>query len=428
MFKTQGHTAEYKPGEDHLHWDAERYGASVKLSPPDHDGLPTGEPERLRKFFHKADLGRISKPATIVDMHGKILTIFLPDILSPCHVDHINTVTKRLHKVLGRSLTASSATDNPWRSSGFCAPDCGGQFGAGRITISPGYFMQRQERIQDPLVISASYSSADVQNWVAALSITEFFWNAITAAVAPDLFKAGSTAISDILQELSSNQDSLPPASRWPSIFSGLEVIVNRVTLSHRDAGGSPTLFDLLVSLGTGHTATMKLADVQAELDYFPGTMLYIAGRVLEHSVGPWVDGERFVIAHFMRDKVHDRMGVPRPNFPMQSFFLEMVGKEKKGRESAAPSNRILAKARVASWYNKSPAERLGLLNNHKNHPRNNAAAPTETLPKPYGPVLSPGKEKESAAPSNRILAKARIASSYKESSAERLGLQDNRK
>ncbi|KAG2087733.1 hypothetical protein BD769DRAFT_1328164, partial [Suillus cothurnatus] len=82
----------------------------------------------------------------------------------------------------------------------------------------------------------------------------------------------------------------------WPLIFLGLELIVNCVTLSHRDAGGSPTLFDLLVSLGIGHTVTMKLADVQAELDYFSGTMLFIVGRVLEYSVGPLGNGEHFVI------------------------------------------------------------------------------------------------------------------------------------
>ncbi|KAG2335981.1 hypothetical protein BDR05DRAFT_897390, partial [Suillus weaverae] len=198
----------------------------------------------------------------------------------------------------------------------------------GRVTISPAYFMQMHERIQDPLVTSASYSIAEVQVWLAALSTTEFFWNAITAAVAPDLFQAGSAAISDALGQVSSNPNKSAAASQWPSIFSGLEVIVNRVTLSHRDPGGAPTLYDLLVSLGIGHTATMKLADVQAELDYFPGTILYIAGKVLEHSVGPWVNGDRIVIAHFMKDKVHDRMGVPRPAFPRQSFFLEMVGKE----------------------------------------------------------------------------------------------------
>ncbi|KAG2351194.1 hypothetical protein BDR07DRAFT_1320858, partial [Suillus spraguei] len=73
----------------------------------------------------------------------------------------------------------------------------------------------------------------------------------------------------------------------WPSIFLGHEIIANWVTFSHRDGSGSPSLLDLLVSLGRNHHVTLALADLKAELDYSPGTMFYISGRVLEHSVGP---------------------------------------------------------------------------------------------------------------------------------------------
>ncbi|KAG2150756.1 uncharacterized protein EDB93DRAFT_1051873, partial [Suillus bovinus] len=62
---------------------------------------------------------------------------------------------------------------------------------------------------------------------------------------------------------------------------------------------------DLLVSLGSEHEAKLTLPDVGAELDYYPGTMVFISGKVLEHSVGLWIKGERLVIAHFMKDKVH---------------------------------------------------------------------------------------------------------------------------
>ncbi|KAG1804221.1 uncharacterized protein BJ212DRAFT_1486754 [Suillus subaureus] len=75
----------------------------------------------------------------------------------------------------------------------------------------------------------------------------------------------------------------------WPSVFSGLEIIANHITFSHRDGGGSPSLLDLLVSLGRNHHATLALADLNAELDYSPGAMVYI---VLEHFVGPWGNGE----------------------------------------------------------------------------------------------------------------------------------------
>jgi hypothetical protein len=128
------------------------------------------------------------------------------------------------------------------------------------------------------------------------------------------------------------DQKKKAPIDSWPSIFSGLEIIANQVTFSHRDSGGSPSLFYLLVSLGRNHCATFALADLQAELDYSPGTMVYVSGRVLEHSVGPWLNGEWLVIAHFMKDAVHERVGVPRPGFPTQSFFLELVGRKSKVR------------------------------------------------------------------------------------------------
>ncbi|KAG1817891.1 hypothetical protein EV424DRAFT_1268237, partial [Suillus variegatus] len=113
--------------------------------------------------------------------------------------------------------------------------------------------------------------------------------------------------------------------SQWPSIFSGLEVISNRMTLSHRDPGGAPSHYDMLVSLGIEHDTILSIEDLEAELVYSPGTMTYIAGRVLQHSVHHWNTGEHYVIAHFMKDKVQDRVGVPRPAFPLQTDFLHLL-------------------------------------------------------------------------------------------------------
>ena len=54
------------------------------------------------------------------------------------------------------------------------------------------------QRLVDPLVTSASYSSDSVQNWLADMSNSEYFWNAITATIAPKLFKAGGHSISKV--------------------------------------------------------------------------------------------------------------------------------------------------------------------------------------------------------------------------------------
>jgi hypothetical protein len=39
----------------------------------------------IKKFIPEAVLSKISVPATIVDKHGKILAVHLPDILTASH-------------------------------------------------------------------------------------------------------------------------------------------------------------------------------------------------------------------------------------------------------------------------------------------------------------------------------------------------------
>ncbi|KAG1901607.1 uncharacterized protein F5891DRAFT_901865, partial [Suillus fuscotomentosus] len=80
---------------------------------------------------------------------------------------------------------------------------------------------------------------------------------------------------------------------------------------NHRDPGASASMYDFLVSLGKGHKAVLDIKDLGAELVYQAGTMVFICGRVLEHGVPFWGDSERVVIAHFMKDKVHERLSVP---------------------------------------------------------------------------------------------------------------------
>jgi hypothetical protein len=43
--------------------------------------------------------------------------------------------------------------------------------------------------------------------------------------------------------------------------------------------------------------------------------------------VGPWENWEQFALAHFMKDKVHDRVGVARPAFLVQADFFTLIGK-----------------------------------------------------------------------------------------------------
>jgi hypothetical protein len=124
-----------------------------------------------------------------------------------------------------------------------------------------------------------------------------------------------------------------PNVSLWPSFFSGLEVISNRVTPPHRDKYGGPPDYDFLVSAGTHEGAWLDLPDVKARLSYKPCTVVAICGKVLSHAVTDWDGGERLCIAHFIRDNVHRRLAIARPDWVNRKGYLEMMEDEFLARQ-----------------------------------------------------------------------------------------------
>lgn len=99
----------------------------------------------------------------------------------------------------------------------------------------------------------------------------------------------------------------------WSIPFSGLTVISNRSTPLHRDCNGRKEWMDLLVALGKYQEGIMTLPGLGVKLLYNPGTVVGISGRVLQHGVE--CDGERACLAYYMRDKVHERLGVRAPSW-----------------------------------------------------------------------------------------------------------------
>ncbi|KIJ14150.1 hypothetical protein PAXINDRAFT_79769, partial [Paxillus involutus ATCC 200175] len=153
--------------------------------------------------------------------------------------------------------------------------------------------------------------------WLQDISPVDNLWSTLLSIVHPEAHKAGMDAISALKGAVVTK---IPVT--WHSPFSGIDLIANRLTPGHRDAGGAATFYDLLVSLGEGHQATLHIEDVKAELAYKPGTGVFITGRILEHAIPRWEGGERVALAYYMKDKVHDKLGVPRPTLPMQKGWL----------------------------------------------------------------------------------------------------------
>ncbi|KAI6094156.1 hypothetical protein EDD17DRAFT_1440427, partial [Pisolithus thermaeus] len=73
-------------------------------------------------------------------------------------------------------------------------------------------------------------------------------------------------------------------------------ISVNQEAPPHPDQVSAPSLLDLVVSLGT-HDAQFHISELGTIFCYQPGTMTYLAGKVLTHSVPKWGKGERIALA-----------------------------------------------------------------------------------------------------------------------------------
>jgi hypothetical protein len=112
------------------------------------------------------------------------------------------------------------------------------------------------------------------------------------------------------------------PLQSWPTVYSGMDIIVNRLTPRHYDAGGADSFYDHLVGLGQEHNANFLLPDFHGTFAYQPGTSILFSGAVLAHECPEWNIGERIVIAHYTKDEVQDRLQVARPALPTQLGWL----------------------------------------------------------------------------------------------------------
>ncbi|KLO06718.1 hypothetical protein SCHPADRAFT_1002187 [Schizopora paradoxa] len=169
----------------------------------------------------------------------------------------------------------------------------------------PGYHADPQ-RLVDDAKPSKNTQSKEVKAWVSELQSWEAILNQTTALVAPLQHQAGVEAQEEILiDEKGVLTESMKNTIRnWPSVFTGISVISNRITPPHRDKGGAVYDFDVLASTGTHTRATIQILDTGLTFAYGPGVVVILLGKLLQHAVPSWKGGERVCYAHFMKDNV----------------------------------------------------------------------------------------------------------------------------
>jgi hypothetical protein len=175
--------------------------------------------------------------------------------------------------------------------------------------------------------MSTEFCDHQGSRFIQAIQDAETIINCISILISPQHHSIGMQAIT-ILQQGKQLENKNDNIMMWNSMYSGIEVIVNRVTPTHRDPQAAPTMYDLLVSAGTHQDAWLNLPDVNTRLSYKPCTVVALTGRVLRHGVPSWEGGERICYAHFIRDNVHDRLQLQRPDWVSNARYLDLMHKE----------------------------------------------------------------------------------------------------
>jgi hypothetical protein len=160
---------------------------------------------------------------------------------------------------------------------------------------------------------------------MSSIADVESFINRVFFMVHPSLQQIGSEA----LDKLRSANLTADVAGSWSSHFTGIAVIINRKTLAHRDGNGMPSWYDFLLGIGDYHDCTLDMPDLGLQLDYGPGTGVFLCGNSIRHEVRDWSGGDRVCYAHFLRKKVLERLNVELSGWSEQKDFCTIIPEDK---------------------------------------------------------------------------------------------------
>ena len=165
---------------------------------------------------------------------------------------------------------------------------------------------------------SANFCLPAALEWLDSISESNAILSAILAVIHPNLYDAGWQTAKCLRDTPEIEPQDV--FSQWASIFSGIAVISNRFTPPHQDGSLRYHWYDMLVTLGRYRNCNLELLGLGISLEYGPGTVVGIAGNLLEHAV-PGFEGDRVCYAYFMRNNVHEWANIPASNWMHTQYY-----------------------------------------------------------------------------------------------------------
>ncbi|RPD69135.1 hypothetical protein L226DRAFT_472340, partial [Lentinus tigrinus ALCF2SS1-7] len=142
--------------------------------------------------------------------------------------------------------------------------------------------------------------------WMKAMQNHSGLLDGVLAVAHPALYRAGVEVRRKLSMQASELRQYL---TMWPSVFNAVQVIINRMTIHHRDVSGRPGWMDMLLSMGTyGERGVMSFRNLSVSVPYDTGSVVLVNSKVVIHSV-PQVPPDRICYAFFMLDFVHSWVG-----------------------------------------------------------------------------------------------------------------------
>jgi hypothetical protein len=169
----------------------------------------------------------------------------------------------------------------------------------------------------------------EAKEWMEKIAPVEQLLDKLFCAVSPQLHQAASEAIARVRWDklhIGSNtwvQSEIAEVARcWPSVVSGISVIANRASVCHTDINGHKEWYDFLLTAGTYKECWFRLPDLGLQLEYLPGTVVALNGRILRHEVVEWKGGDRVCYAHWVRPTVLSALSAKVPSWVTQSEYI----------------------------------------------------------------------------------------------------------
>ncbi|GBE83994.1 hypothetical protein SCP_0510530 [Sparassis crispa] len=185
-----------------LQWDINRYCDSLSIQPTGQNEVLEAELERKwPPPFGESEI-HIDQPATLVDMHGRILAWILPKVLIPDRQTKMLQATRALHPAIAASKPSSTTAS--WRHNPlyFLPPEECVQFPAGSLCLLPGWFQQVREHMESGrLETSTSLKLEGGRSWLRDIHDSSALLGTILAVVHPTLYAAGRQCLGLIQQD-----------------------------------------------------------------------------------------------------------------------------------------------------------------------------------------------------------------------------------